>query len=80
MLLQINTNGAWRTVMGGLGQHDEATLTAAKAAAAELARIGAQVQRKPHSWRLVSESTETMLEVCKGDAGWQQWRQAGGAT
>lgn len=72
MQLQINTNGAWRTVMAGLGQHDTQTLQRAKAAAAELAALHSATARKPHSWRLVSEANNQVVEHCSGENGWQQ--------
>lgn len=78
MKLQINTNGAWRTVLSGLGGGDDPkygadALRDAKQAAATLARIhAAQARNKPHSWRLVSENGGNVLEHCCGDAGWQQ--------
>lgn len=75
MKLELNTNGSWRTVLRGLSPSiDGEQLEQAKAAAATLARIDAETSRRPHSWRLVSESNEQVLERCSGADGWVQAR------
>lgn len=74
MKLEINTNGSWRTVLRGLSVIDqgaETMLHRAKAAAAELAEVDSQISRKPHSWRLVSEADDRVVEMCHGLHGWQ---------
>jgi len=76
MRLQINTNGAWRTVLNSVGQHVDPKVAAeqlreAKEAAATLARIDASIVRKPISWRLVTSEGAT-VERCEGAAGWVQ--------
>lgn len=75
MRLQINTNGAWRTVLNSIGQHSDPKAAAdqlrkAKEAAATLARIDASIVRKPISWRLVGEDG-AVIERCDGE-GWVQ--------
>jgi hypothetical protein len=72
MKLELNTNGAWRTVLRGLAEGlNKQQFDQAKEAAATLARISTQLDRKPQSWRLVSEATERVVEVCDGH-GWVQ--------
>lgn len=72
MKLELNTNGSWRTVLRGLGQHDAETLSQARQAAAVLAAIDANTrQGRGLSWRLVSEGTEQVVDRCTGVEGWQ---------
>lgn len=75
MKLEINTNGAWRTVMRGLTEslHPQ-HLAAAKRAAAALCIVDSAISRKPHKWRLVSEETDCVIEHCDN----QGWRKATG--
>jgi hypothetical protein len=73
MKLELNTNGAWRTVLRGLSNNlQPEQLAEAKQAAATLARIDAATNRRPQSWRLVSEADDKVIERCTGDDGWVQ--------
>jgi hypothetical protein len=64
--LQVNTNGAWRTVLNDVGEH----VQDAKAAAASLTRIDAANSRRPISWRLVG-ADGAVLERCSNAQGWE---------
>ena len=73
MRLELNTNGAWRTVLSGLSRQDkeaEDQYLDAITAAAMLARISAATERKPIAWRLTSEIDGRVLQRCQGDGGW----------
>jgi hypothetical protein len=73
MKLELNTNGAWRTVLTGLGRQDkeaEDRYLDARTAADMLARISAATAKKPISWRLTSEADGRVIERCEGDHGW----------
>lgn len=73
MKLELNTNGAWRTVLSGLGRQDkdaEDRYLDARTAADMLARISAATTKKPISWRLTSEADGRVIERCEGDHGW----------
>lgn len=73
MKLELNTNGAWRTVLTGLSRHDkeaEDRYLGALTAAAMLATISAATTKKPIAWRLVSEADDRVLQRCQGDGGW----------
>lgn len=72
MKLEINTNGAWKTILAGLWgkQCDEAM-----AAVAVLARLDAEMRDapgrgKPATWRLVSEGDGKVVRYCTGALGW----------
>ncbi len=72
MKIDINTNGSWRMVLRGLSTMDDKAaeqLNDAKAAAATLARVSAEIDRKPITWRLVSEANDQVIERCGAD-GW----------
>lgn len=68
MKLEINTNGAWRTVLHGLQAGP--ALEEAKAAAAAIARIDGELSRKPLKWRLASEADGRVLAYCEL-TGWR---------
>jgi hypothetical protein len=73
MKLELNTNGAWRTVLSGLGRESldaEDQLNDAKTAAAMLAIISASKSKRPIAWRLTSEADGRVIERCEGDHGW----------
>lgn len=77
MKLEINTNGAWRTVIAGIGRNvDAEALGEAQRAAATLACVDARLNRRPHSWRLVDEATGKTVETCSGQDGWRPARGA----
>lgn len=69
MKLELNTAGAWKVVLRGLAAGPD--LEAAKEAAHTLARIDAELHRRPLTWRLVSEATERAVAHC-GPEGWVQ--------
>lgn len=72
MRLEVNTNGAWRIVLSGIGVIDDgAQLDRIKAAAAELTRAGAELMRRPPTWRLVSEADGRVVAYCGGERGWE---------
>lgn len=76
MRLELNTNGAWRTVLTGLARHDkeaEDRYLDALTAAAMLAAISVHGQvgkRRGIEWRLVSEADGRVIQRCTGDGGW----------
>lgn len=75
MRLELNTNGAWRTVISGLSRHDkesEDRYLDALTAARMLAEISLATNDGPRSikWRLVSEADGSVVELC-GDDGWR---------
>jgi len=75
MKLELNTNGAWRTVLTGLSRHDKAAedrYLDARTAAAVLAEISnpKRERRSGIAWRLVDEKTGRVIERCTGDGGW----------
>ena len=76
MKLELNTNGAWRTVLTGLSRHDKAAedryldaLTAARMLA-EVSAHGQTGKRRGIEWRLVSEADNRVTHRCTGDGGW----------
>lgn len=76
MRLELNTNGAWRTVLSGLSRHDKAAedryldaLTAARMLA-EVSAHGQTGRRRGIEWRLVSEADNRVTHRCTGDGGW----------
>ena len=66
MKLELNTNGAWRTVLRHL---DAQATEQAREAAATLSRL--DDRRKPVTWRLASEADDTPVASCCGAGGWQ---------
>lgn len=77
MRLELNTNGAWRTVISGLSRHDkesEDRYLDAIEAARMLAEISAAQNggKRCIRWRLVSEANGSVIETCSGDEGWVQ--------
>lgn len=73
MKLEVNTNGAWRLVISGLGRQDkeaEDRYLATLSAASTLATVSAATSKKPIAWRLVSESDGRVIQMCHGTAGW----------
>jgi len=75
MKLELNTNGAWRTVIRGLSRHDEEAddqYLDALTAARMLAEISYSTNdgRRFIKWRLVSEADGSVVELC-GDEGWR---------
>lgn len=76
MKLELNTNGAWRTVLtdlGGMGVEAEDQLADARTAAAILAEISnpKRERRCGITWRLVDESTGRVVSHCDS-SGWQE--------
>lgn len=76
MRLELNTNGAWRTVLTSLSRHDKAAedryldaLTAARMLA-EVSAHGQTGRRRGIEWRLVSEADNRVTHRCTGDGGW----------
>ena len=66
MRLELNTNGAWRTVLSGLSRQDkeaEDQYLDAITAAAMLARISAATERKPIAWRLTRNGTSQAVRT-----------------
>lgn len=74
MKLEINTNGAWRTVLQGLSPDNAEQYRQAVMAAATLASIDAQThpRGKPQSWRLMCEQTGRVKSYCLGAQGWTE--------
>ena len=73
MKLEVNTNGAWRLVLSGLGRQDkeaEDQYLATLSAASTLATVSAATAKKPIAWRLVSEADGRVIQMCHGAAGW----------
>lgn len=73
MKLELNTNGAWRTVLSGLGRETleaEDQLHDAKASAALLAIISSTKAKRTIAWRLTSEADGRVIERCEGAGGW----------
>jgi len=69
MKLEINTNGAWRTVLDGITPDLPATYRAAMTAAATLAALDAGLRRRPQTWRLV-DTENRVVSYCVGAQGW----------
>jgi hypothetical protein len=73
MKLEINTNGAWKTILDGLwGEASDEAM----AAAAVLARLDAEMRTdrtrgKPATWRLVTEGDGKVVAYC-GAVGWTE--------
>lgn len=68
MKLEINTNGAWKTILAGL---NEARAAEARLAVAELSRLDVEIHAeagkksgKPATWRLVSEGDGRVVSYC----------------
>lgn len=74
MKLEINTNGAWRTVLQGLSPDNAEQYRLALLSAAALASIDAQThpRGKPQSWRLMCEQTGRVKSYCLGAQGWTE--------
>lgn len=77
MKLEINTNGAWKTILTGI---DEARASEVRLAVVELSWIVAEnasaagkTSRKPPTWRLVSEGDGRVVSYCT-DGTWSPWR------
>lgn len=73
MKLELNTNGAWRTVLSGLGPHDEDQLIDARTAAAVLADASnpKRERKRGITWRLVDETTGRVVARCDA-GGWTE--------
>ena len=74
MKLEVNTNGAWRTVLQGLSPENAEQYRLALLSAAALASIDAQThpRGKPQSWRLMCEQTGRVKSYCLGAQGWTE--------
>ena len=77
MKLELNTNGAWRTVLTGLSRHDKEAedryldaLTAARMLA-EVSAHGQTGRRRGIEWRLVDETTGRVVARCDV-GGWTE--------
>lgn len=82
MRLELNTNGAWRVVLSGLSQHDDVSTDRyliARDAAWMLSKISGETNRRPITWRLVSEADGSVVEMC-GDEGWRPAYRTGAAA
>lgn len=74
MKLEVNTNGAWKTILTGLGPNDPERFRQAMLAVAMLAEIDEAVgtSRKPATWRLANEQTNQVVSYCVGAQGWTE--------
>lgn len=73
MKLEVNTNGAWRTVISGLGRWEkksEDRYLTALSAASTLSTVSAETSKKPIAWRVVSEADGRVIQMCHGAGGW----------
>jgi len=72
MKLELNTNGAWRTVLSGLQDDTDETLDALTAAGvlAEISNPGRE-RKRGITWRLVDETTGRVVARCDA-GGWTE--------
>lgn len=72
MKLEVNTNGAWRTILRGLSDRDAERYRQATLAATMLAAIDAELHPdKSQCWRLVDDAG-AVLSYCVGATGWTE--------
>ncbi len=74
MKIEINTNGAWKTILAGIDIDEPELYRRAMLAVADLAEIDEAIgsNRKPATWRLVHEQNNQVVSYCVGAQGWTE--------